>query len=413
MFLEFRKVVSVKFADFFSNLDSCKTMVLVLWKCFRQSRVDELPAKEQCSHSEKKDSERVGNQKNRLITIFGWVALITAYGFLIPGLLLPLYMYRLQGITINKTMWSTIEMVREDGGLFPAVLLAFFGIAVPVIKLLLVSIAHMRDLPFVSRLVVWVSKWAIVDALVACFIMAYFANAVNGAIVSHIETGFIFFVLYCVLSTTAALILDDRDVDFRSIYTSKRFFGNQKWLERKSTSAYSLAVAAGLSCASMILYTVRMGMSPEEISMSILSACNRLIIEKNADPRPMIIIFLFVVMIPIAEFVFMVIMIHRPIDNFYTRCALRSLPQCGLLDVFAVSVVVMDIFLNTLKVITVSIPPLGFTLLCLSVGATCFARFVLGRYLAKLFGGALVESTTSLELSTDGGSGRATTVVAV
>lgn len=383
---------------------------MTFWKSSRQSNEELFTAKRQYSASEKGESKIVTGQPNGYITLFGWLALILAYGFLIPGLVLPLYMYRLQGITVEKTMWSTIQMVRADGGLFPAVLLAFFGIAVPAIKLLLVTIAHIRDLPWVSRLVVWVSKWAIVDALVACFIMAYFANALDGAIVSHIETGFIFFVLYCVLSTAAALVLDDRDVEFRERYESQSVFKNQKWMERKSTSVYAIALASGLSCASMILYTVRIGLLPENISMSILSACYRLISEINTDPRPMIIIFLFVVMIPIAEFVFMVIMVYRPIDNFYTRCALRSLPQCGLLDVYAVSVIVMDIFLNPLKMISVSIPPLGFSLLCTSIACTIFARLVLGRYLAKLFGGALVESSSPLELCNSESSGRATVI---
>ena len=55
----------------------------------------------------------------------------------------------------------------------------------------------------------------------------------------------------------------------------------------------------------------------------------------------------------------------------------------------------MDIMLNALQIITVSIPPLGYTILCVSVGATVFTRFTTGRYLAKLFGGA--ESTTPLD----------------
>jgi hypothetical protein len=148
-------------------------------------------------------------------------------------------------------------------------------------------------------------------------------------------------------------------------------------------------------------------MSEDEVSMSIISACNRLVAEENADPRPMIIIALFVILVPLAEFIFMGFMLYRPMDNSYTRRALRCFPQCGLLDVYAVSIVVMDIFLNPLKMITVSIPPLGFALLCASVACIVFARFVITRYLAKIFGG----SSPPLELSTDDGnnSGRATT----
>jgi uncharacterized paraquat-inducible protein A len=334
-------------------------------------------------------------EKNCYVTIFGWLVFLISYGFLIPGLILPLYYYKVMGIREEKTMMGTIKMLRDDGGVFAAALLSFFGIAVPVIKLLLVAYGHWKNAAWASRFVVWISKWAIVDAVIASFIMAYYANALKGSVISKVEVGFIFFVLYCTLSTAAALILDDRDVEFRDIYASQKLLKDNRWLVKKSSAIYTLSAAFGLSITSMILYTVRMGIKPELVSMSVFSACNRLLTEVNADPRPMVIILLFVVIVPIVEFIFMAYMVYRPTDNFYTRCALRCLPQCGLLDVYAVSIVVMDIMINALGSMTIAIAALGFTLLCVSVGATVFARFVLGRYLANLFGGA--ESTKPLE----------------
>jgi uncharacterized paraquat-inducible protein A len=340
-------------------------------------------------------SRLANEQKNRFVTRFGWFVLLLSYGFLIPGLILPLYYYDLQGTRFEKTLMTTIQMLREEGGVFAAALLVFFGIAVPVIKLLLIAYSHWKDAAWASRFVVWISKWAIVDAVIASIIMAYYANALDGRVVSKVEIGFIFFVLYCTLSTAAALILDDRDIEFRDIYASQRILKDNRWLVKKSSAVYAASVAFGLSIAAMILNTVRVGMVPEVVSMSVFSASHRLLTEVNADPRPMVIILLFIIMVPIIEFLFMGFMIYRPKDNFYTRCALRCLPQCGLLDVYAVSVIVMDIMLNSLGMIRVSIPALGYTLLCVSVGATVFARFVLGRYLANLFGGA--ESTAPLE----------------
>jgi hypothetical protein len=52
----------------------------------------------------------------------------------------------------------------------------------------------------------------------------------------------------------------------------------------------------------------------------------------------------------------------------------------------------MYIFLNPLEAIKVEIPPLGFAILLSAVGVTAFARFVLGRYLAKLFSDGLFEN---------------------
>ena len=335
------------------------------------------------------------DQRNRYVTIFGWLVFMVSYGFLIPGLILPLYYYKVQGKIIEKTLMTTVDLLKDQGAYFAAGLLIFFGIAVPVIKLVMVGYAHWKNAAWASRFVVWISKWAIVDAVIASFIMAYYANALRGAIISKIDIGFIFFVLYCTLSTAAALILDDKDVEFREIFESRKYFKDQQWLERRMNSVYAIGAALGLSVSAMVLYTVRMGINPELISMSVFSACNRLLTEKNADPRPMVIILLFVVMVPIIELLFMAFMVYRPKDTFYTRCALRCLPQCGLLDVYAVSVIVMDIMLNALGMMTVSIPALGYTILCVSVGATIFARFVVGRHLSRIFGGA--ESTTPLE----------------
>jgi len=340
-------------------------------------------------------SRPVTDQRNRYVTLFGWLIFLVGYGFLIPGVILPLYYYELQGETIYKTLMTTVDMLKQEGAYFAAGLLIFFGIAVPVIKLLLVAYSHWKQAAWASRFVVWISKWAIVDGIVASFIMAYFANAFDGDIISKVDVGYMFFVLYCTLSTAAALILDDKDVEYREIYESRKYFKDVQWLEKRMNALYAVGAALGLSISAMILYTVRIGMNPELISMSIFSACNRLLTEIHADARPMVIILLFIIMVPIIELLLMGFMVCKPMDTFYTRCALRCLPQCGLLDVYAVSVIVMDVMLNALGVMTVSIPPLGFTILCVSVGATVFARFVVSRHLSRLFGGA--ESTTPLD----------------
>lgn len=340
-------------------------------------------------------SRPVTDQRNRYVTLFGWLIFLVGYGFLIPGVILPLYYYELQGETIYKTLMTTVDMLKQEGAYFAAGLLIFFGIAVPVIKLLLVAYSHWKQAAWASRFVVWISKWAIVDGIVASFIMAYFANAFDGDIISKVDVGYMFFVLYCTLSTAAALILDDKDVEYREIYESRKYFKDVQWLEKRMNALYAVGAALGLSISAMILYTVRIGMNPELISMSIFSACNRLLTEIHADARPMVIILLFIIMVPIIELLLMGFMVCKPMDTFYTRCALRCLPQCGLLEVYAVSVIVMDVMLNALGVMTVSIPPLGFTILCVSVGATVFARFVVSRHLSRLFGGA--ESTTPLD----------------
>ena len=326
---------------------------------------------------------------NRYVRIFGWVIIAVAYGCLIPGLVLPLYYYTLQDMTVYKTMWTTIDLVYKSGGLFPAILLGFFGIAVPVIKLILMFIAHFRNIPLASKMVVWVSKWAIVDAIVACFIMAYFANALDGAIISRVDIGFMFFTSYCILSTIAALMLDDFDLGFSQIYNSRRIFKNSDWMEFRSTSIVALFLTWGLTVASLLLDTVEIGMGDEMVPMSIMSACHRMATEINSDGRPLALVVIFIVLIPVCELIFLTVLVARPFDGFKVRCLIRCLPQCGLLDVYTVSVIVMYIFLNQLGMMTVVIPAVGYIVLVLTLIVTVGARFLVERHLTNLFGKTL------------------------
>ena len=321
----------------------------------------------------------------RYARIFGWAIMIIAYACLVPGLILPLYYFTVQGFTNYKTMWGTIQYVNELGGAFPAVLLAFFGIAVPIIKLILIGIAHFRNIPLASKMVVWVSKWAIVDALVACFIMAYFSNAMDGAVISQVDVGFGCFVTYCVLSTAGALILDDCDVEFSTIYASRRYFKLQSWIETRLTSLMAISVCGMLTIASLLVPTVSIGLTGDLVSMSVLSACYRLAFEIYPDFGPCFLIMLFVVLIPLLELIVLSILTARPTNTFASRCALRCLPQCGLLDVYTVSVIVMYIFLNPLGMVSVVIPALGYSILWVTLLVTLATRFVVERRMSMLF----------------------------
>jgi uncharacterized paraquat-inducible protein A len=315
----------------------------------------------------------------------GWILVIASYSFLIPGLILPLYWYKANGIRVDKTMFTTLDLVYELGGWFPACLVAFFGLVVPALKLIMLIVAHTFKHSWMSKLVVIVSKWAILDALVASIIMAYFAFAAGGGLVSHVSTGFTCFVLYCVLSTAAALILDDEDVSFREIYEQEGRY-TRKCPRSRFAAGFAVLVAAAFSITSLLLPTISVGMPGDVVTMSILSACQRLVTMINSDWRPMVLILIFVVIVPLTELLFLATMLVIPINTFTSRCALRCLPQCGLLDVYNVGLVVMLIFVRAMGNLEVSIPPTGFVILCLANASTLIARFMVYRYLSHKFG---------------------------
>jgi uncharacterized paraquat-inducible protein A len=340
-----------------------------------------------CNTSRMGDSHRA-----RLLTIFGWGLLVVSYCFLIPGLILPLYYYENQGQRTDKTLWTTIDLVNTTGGWFAAAVVAFFALVVPGVKLILLVIAHMTKKPTLSRIVLIVSKWAIVDAIAASFIMAYFTNAYDGAIISKVDIGFAFFVLYCVLSTVGALIIDSRDVPFSEMYASRKYLLiYEDSIANKTTAGVMVILSFGLAVTSMSLNTLRMGLPNDITSMSVFSACSRLASEIHSDVRPMILILAFVVILPLVEIIFLGAMVRKPTDNTATRCLLRSFPHLGMLDVYAVSVIVMYIFLNRMGSVTLEIPPAGFIVLWLTVACIYATRFVVERYLSRTLGQSSTE----------------------
>lgn len=332
------------------------------------------------------------SRRSKLLTIFGWGLLIVSYCFLTPGLILPLYYFENQGVVVEKTLWTTIDLVNETGGWFPAALVAFFALVVPGVKLILMLVSHIWKLPSLSRVVLIVSKWAIVDAIAAAFIMAYFTNAYDGAVVSKVDIGFAFFVLYCVLSTVGALIIDSRDVQFSEMYASRKYLLlYESTIASRATASVMVIVSFAMSIVSMCLYTIRMGLINDLVDMSVFSACNRLLNEVNSDWRTLLVILPFIVLLPLVEIIFLGAMIIKPTDNTVTRSLLRSLPHIGMLDVYAVSVIVMYIFLNQMGTVIVEIPALGFVMLCLAVACIVATRFIVERFLSRTLGHASTE----------------------
>jgi uncharacterized paraquat-inducible protein A len=315
----------------------------------------------------------------------GWGLFVLSYAFLIPGLILPLYQYEAAGEVVEKTLVTTIELVYQTGGIFASLLVAFFGIAVPVVKLVLVIIAHIRKVDILSRLVVWVSKWAVVDGLIACFVMAYYSRAIIDA---EAEIGSTFFILYCVLSTVGAIILHDRSTPPRLPRLS--------FLCNAPVCFTLLAASLALAITAMSLDTIAIGMKGIDLQpMSVFGMCVRLSTGKGADFRLLLLTISIVIIFPLFELIYN----FSIFSNFkINEKIIRIMPSIQCLDVYLVTVIVMYLFLNALGLMTVEIPAAGFTVLTLSQVFCYSARYSVG--------GLLNTRALSAPVPTEEGKGR-------
>ncbi|KAF4678280.1 hypothetical protein FOL47_000007 [Perkinsus chesapeaki] len=137
----------------------------------------------------------------------GIILFVIAYIILVPGLSINLYSYSFFGTEITKSTITTITLLWNDGYTLPAVLLAFFALVVPTVKLLLWRLSVYYQNPHLIHVVQYISKWATVDAIVVAFLMGFLSVAVDGLITTQLHAGFPCFVGYCLISTAAAMLV--------------------------------------------------------------------------------------------------------------------------------------------------------------------------------------------------------------
>lgn len=142
----------------------------------------------------------------------------------IPNFLLPMAMEVLNQVQVSgtvvvtdsaKSIWQTSVDLWHENNQLVAFLIIFFSVVVPVFKLLLLILASVIR-PLANRLTASsaaLSKWSMADVFVMALIISFLAikassgntNLVTTSIT--LESGFYYFLGYCLLSILASQFL--------------------------------------------------------------------------------------------------------------------------------------------------------------------------------------------------------------
>ncbi len=123
----------------------------------------------------------------------------------------------LQAYSSTRSIWGTVDELARTGNLPVAFLIVFFSLVIPVFKLLLQSIAVVVPGAGLRGPLLWLnaalSKWSMADVFVMGLLVAYMAGKATGQagdlliMNAQLESGFYFFLAYCLFSIAATTLL--------------------------------------------------------------------------------------------------------------------------------------------------------------------------------------------------------------
>lgn len=141
-----------------------------------------------------------------------WILWGVSTVLMIAGWILPLLTIRitfdvpLMGaqtiLDETRSLLETVQKLAEDGNLFPALLITFFGILVPLIKTvsLFYALADRRNSHTVARWMFTINKWAMADVFSMSIIIAFLTARSLGSVTAIPGIGFYVFTSYVILS---------------------------------------------------------------------------------------------------------------------------------------------------------------------------------------------------------------------
>jgi len=148
--------------------------------------------------------------------IFVWILLGVSTALMIMGWILPLLTIRitfevpLMGsqtiLDETRSLLETVQKLTEDGNLFPALLITFFGILIPLIKTISMfyALAGRRNSQIVAKWMFTINKWAMADVFSMSIIIAFLTARGMGNLSATPGSGFYVFTSYVILSGITA-----------------------------------------------------------------------------------------------------------------------------------------------------------------------------------------------------------------
>lgn len=102
----------------------------------------------------------------------------------------------------TRSLLETIQQLTEDGNLFPALLITFFGVLVPLLKTvsLFYALAGRRNSHIVAGWMFSINKWAMADVFSMSILIAFLTARSMGSVSAEPRIGFYVFTLYVILS---------------------------------------------------------------------------------------------------------------------------------------------------------------------------------------------------------------------
>ena len=158
------------------------------------------------------------------LTILGKEAILTSGS--IPNFLMPMTLDIFNQIQVSgsvviqdtaKSILGTAQSLWQDGNLLVAVLIVFFSVIVPALKLGLLAMAYALPKKTwsgrLAQLSGGLSKWSMADVFVMALIISFLAikaSANTSPLLQteiQLESGFYYFLGYCLLSILASQLL--------------------------------------------------------------------------------------------------------------------------------------------------------------------------------------------------------------
>lgn len=124
---------------------------------------------------------------------------------------------QLQVYTSTRSIWGTVKSLAASGNLPVALLIVFFSLVIPVIKLLLQAVLLLISHSELRGPLLWLnaalSKWSMADVFVMGLLVAFLAGSAadqtGDMLTMHasLGVGFYYFLAYCLFSVAAGSAL--------------------------------------------------------------------------------------------------------------------------------------------------------------------------------------------------------------
>lgn len=144
----------------------------------------------------------------------GFSLTLISIGLLIPGLFLDVLTIKIEPLLPlvgklklfeeTRSIIGTMNNLYETGNALVGNLILLFSIIIPVLKaLLLLTALFWKSLTIREQIVRFVStigKWSMADVFIVGVFVAYLATGSMKGIDAYIESGFYYFLAYCLVS---------------------------------------------------------------------------------------------------------------------------------------------------------------------------------------------------------------------